>query len=159
MKKLDCQRPDCRSSDIERNSHVGQVSTIMRALTSKDAELLSHFEKTDESETEIENTSLHHHLINNHDVASNKGKIKGKLPLEHIFGFCRTFGKLSKQIEFHLTFKTSDLGDIIYTTLGDDFKGNFDKLFLYVPLFIPDAQTQIKFMDCIKNSFILSIDP
>ena len=74
-------------SDIEHNKYVGQVSTIMRALTSKIGDLLSHFDKIDESEAEIENTSLHHHLFNNHDLPANKGKIKGQLPLEHIFGF------------------------------------------------------------------------
>ena len=90
-------------SNIKHNRYVGQVSTIMRALTSKDGDLLSHFDKIDLSEAEIENTSLHHHLINNHDVAANKGTIKGELPLEHIFGFCRTCKKITKQLEFHLT--------------------------------------------------------
>ena len=75
-------------SDNEHNIYVGQVSTIMRALTSKDGYLLSHFDKNDESEGEIENTSLHHQPIKNHDLPANKGKIKDILPLEHIFGFC-----------------------------------------------------------------------
>ena len=81
-------------SDTEHNKYVGQVSTIMRALTSKDGDLLFHFDKIDESEVEIENTSLHHHLINNHDdVDANKRKRKGILPLVHIFGFCKTSKK------------------------------------------------------------------
>ena len=78
-------------SDIELNKYVGQVSTIMRALTGKDRELLCHFDKIDESKAEIESTALHHHLINNHHVAAKKSKIKGHLPVEHIFGFSRTF--------------------------------------------------------------------
>ena len=77
-------------SDVEHNKYVGQVSTIMRALTSKVGDLLSHFDKIEQSEAEIENTSLHHHLFNNDDLPANKGKIEGQLPLEHIFGFCRT---------------------------------------------------------------------
>ena len=72
----------------------------MRALTSKAGDLLSDFEKIDESQAEIENTSLHHNLINNHDVAVNKGKNKGHLPFEHIFGFCKTFKKITKQLGF-----------------------------------------------------------
>ena len=64
------------SSYIEHNKYVGQVSTIVRALTSKDGDLLSHFDKIDESGDEIGNTTSHHHLINNHDVATIKGKIK-----------------------------------------------------------------------------------
>ena len=143
------------SSAIEHNKHVGQVSTIMRALPSRDGGLIYHFDRNDESEAEIENTLLPHHLINNHDLIANKEKLKGVLPLEHIFGFCETFRKITKHLEFHLTLKTADLQDIIYTTLGDNIKVNFDKLFLFVPIFIPDAQTQIIFNDSIKNSFTL----
>ena len=84
-------------SDIERNKYVGQVSLFMRALTSKDRDFLSHFDEIDESEVKIENTSLHQHPINNHDLPANKGKIKGYLPFEHIFGFCKIFKKIIKQ--------------------------------------------------------------
>ena len=143
-------------SDKQHNKYVGQVSTNMRALTSKDRGLLSHFDKIDESEVEIEETSLHHHPIKNRDVDANKCKIKGYLPLEHIFGLCKTFEKITKQLEFHLSLKTVDLQDIIHTTLSDDVKVNFDKLFLFVPIFISDAQTQIMFNDSIKDSFTLS---
>ena len=76
----------------------------MRALTSKDGDSLSHFDKFDESESDFENRSLHHHLINNHDQPANRRKIIGVLPLEHIFGFCKTFKKITKQIGFILTF-------------------------------------------------------
>ena len=130
----------------------------MGALTSTDGDLLSQFDKIDESEAEIENTSLHHNLINNHDLAANKGKIKGVFPLENIFGFCKTFEKVTKQLGFNLTWKTADLQDIIYTTLGDDFKVNFNKLFLFMPIFIPDAQTEAMFNDSFKDIFTLSFD-
>ena len=66
----------------------------MRASTSKDGDLLSHFDKIDDSAAEIENTSLHHHLINNHDEAANKGKIKGILPVEHIFRSAKLLKRL-----------------------------------------------------------------
>jgi len=35
---------------------------------------------------------------------------------------------------------------------------NFDNLFLFLPIFSPDVQTQIMFNDSIKNSFTLSFD-
>ena len=38
-------------SDIEHNKHVGQISTIMRYITSKDGDLLSHFDKFNEGDT------------------------------------------------------------------------------------------------------------
>ena len=82
-------------SDIEHNNYCSQVSTIMRALTSKSGDLLSNFDKINELKTEIENTSLKQHLINNHNVAAKKIKIKGQLRLEHSFGFCITFRKIT----------------------------------------------------------------
>ena len=78
-------------SDIEHNKYVGQVSTIMRALTSWDGDLKSHFDKINVSQAEMETSSLKQIIINNHDVAANKRKIKGHLPLEHIFDFCTIF--------------------------------------------------------------------
>ena len=92
----------------------------MRVLTSKDGDFLSHCDKIDESEAEIANNSIHHNLINNHDVEANKGKIKGILPLKHVFGFCNICKKSTKQLRFHLTLETTDLQDIIYTTLCDN---------------------------------------
>ena len=52
-------------------------------------------------------------LINNHTDA-NKGKIKGYLFLEDIFGFCKNNKKVTQKLGFHLMFKTNDLQDIIY---------------------------------------------
>ena len=74
----------------------------MRASTSKDGDLLSHSDEFDESRADIEITSRKHHLINNHDIAANKSKLEEQLPLEHIFGFCRTFEKITKQVGNHL---------------------------------------------------------
>ena len=91
----------------------------MRALTSKDGDLLSHFNNFNETQNGSNNTLLKQMLFNNHTEA-NRGKIKGHLPLEHIFGFCKTFKKITKNLGFHLTFRTNDLQDILFTTLGDD---------------------------------------
>ena len=71
----------------------------MRVLTSKNGDLMSYFDNIDETEANLNNTSLKHILINNHNIAGsevNKGKIVGQLPLEHIFGFCKTFKKIAK---------------------------------------------------------------
>ena len=105
------------SSDIEYKKYCGQVSTVMRVLTSMDGEYSSHLDEIDESQTEIENTSLKHLLI------------KGQLPLEYFFGFCRTFKKINKHLGFQLTFKTADLQDTFYKTLGDVIKVKFDRFF------------------------------
>ena len=76
--------------DIEDIKYVGQVSTIMRLLTSRDGDLSSYFDKNGEAVLDDDNP-LKQILINNHAVEANKGRIKGHLPLEHIFGFCKTF--------------------------------------------------------------------
>ena len=83
--------------DLEDIKYVGQVSTIMRMLTSKDNDLSAYFDKNGEAVIENENP-LKKILINNHAVEANKGKIKGHLALEHIFAFCKTFKKITKNL-------------------------------------------------------------
>ena len=61
-------------SVIEHNKFCGPISTTMRSLTSKSGDLLSHFDKIDETAAQKKNTSLKHHLVNNHDEDANKGK-------------------------------------------------------------------------------------
>ena len=78
--------------EIEHKKYVGPVSTIMRLLTSKDGDLSFYFDKNGESVLDNDNP-LKQILINNHAQEGNKGKIKGQLALEHIFGFCKTFKK------------------------------------------------------------------
>ena len=143
--------------DIEDIEYVGQVSTIMRLITSKDSDLSSYFDKNGESVIN-NNNSLKKILINNHDVAANKGKIKGRLALEHIFGFCRTFKKLTKNLGFHLKFKMNDLQDIIFTTLANDITVTINSLYLYVPQLIPSTSTQIMFNEAIMNNYTISFD-
>ena len=71
-------------------------------------------------------------LIDNYTDA-NKGKIKGDLYLEDIFGFCKTFKKVTKNLGVHLLFKTANLQDILYTCMKDDINVTINSLYLYVP--------------------------
>ena len=106
-------------SDLEENRYIGQVSTIMRFLTSNDSDLSSCFDENGEK-TLNDNNLLKQILINNHATEVNNGKIKGQLPLEHKFGFCETFKKIIRNFGFKLTFKMNDLQDIIFTTIATD---------------------------------------
>ena len=72
--------------EIEQNKYIGPISTIMRLVTQRDSDLSTYFDIIDESEDEINNSSLKKILINNHTEA-NRGLIRGHLPLEYIFGF------------------------------------------------------------------------
>ena len=64
------------SWDVEHKKYCGQISTIMRALTCRGGDLISHFDENDESQTEINNTSVKLILVDNHDVAAKNGKVK-----------------------------------------------------------------------------------
>ena len=67
-------------SDLEHNNIVGQTSTIMRVLTSKDVDLLSQLDNIKEGNTDndFDSTSLKKMLINNQTTPADKGKTKGQ---------------------------------------------------------------------------------
>ena len=99
-------------SDIEINKFCGQVSTIMRAISNKDGDLVSQFDNINENDVpvlnrladlpdQIRDTPYQKMLINNR-IDANRGKIKGYLFLEDIFGFCKTFKKVTKNLGFHI---------------------------------------------------------
>ena len=75
--------------NIENSKFCGQISTIMRAISNKDGDLLSQFDNNNENDIpvlnrltdlplQIRDTPHQKMLINNHTDA-NKGKIKGYL--------------------------------------------------------------------------------
>ena len=144
--------------ELENIKFLGQVSTIMRALTSKDGDLLSHFDNIDESQAGNNNTTLKQMLINNHTEAANQGTIKGQLLLEDILGFCKTFKKITKNLGFHITLKTNDLQNIIFTTLANDINVTINSLYLFVPILTPNSETQVLFKESIKNNYTLTFD-
>ena len=154
--------------DIEINKFCGQISTIMRAISNKDGDLLSQFDNINESDipvlerlanlpTQIQSTPHQKMLINNH-TDGNKCRIKGYLYLEDIFGFCKTFKKVTKNLGFHLTFKTNDLQDSIYKSMTDDINVTINILYLYVPNLIPSVETQVMFNETARNKYKISHD-
>ena len=87
-----------------------------------------------------------------------KSKIKGQLHSEHIFGFCRTFKKITKNLGFHKKFNMNDLQDIIFTTVLKDINVTINRLYLYVPILIPNSQTQLMFNEPIMNNYTITFD-
>ena len=155
-------------TDIEHNKFCPQVSTIMRVISNKDGDLLSQFDNINENDipvlerladlpTQIQSTPHQKMLINNHTDA-NRGRIKGYLYLEDIFGFCKTFKKVTKNLGFHLMLKTNDLQDIIYTSMVEDIKVTINNLYLYVPNLIPSVETQVLFNEATQNNYKISYD-
>ena len=96
-------------------------------------------------------------LIDSH-TDPNKSKIKGYLNLEDIFGFCKTFKKVTKNVGFHLMFKTNDLKDIILISMGDDIKVTINSLYRYIPKIIPSVQTQLMFNEATQSNCKVSSD-
>ena len=96
-------------------------------------------------------------LTNNHTDA-NKGKIKGYLYLEDVFGFCKTFKKVTKNLGFHLILKTADLQDIISTTMDDDINKTITSLYLFIPHLIPILEIQLMFNEATQNKYRKSFD-
>ena len=108
------------SSDIKINKFCGQVSTNMKVISNKDGDLLSQFDNINETDIpifermadlppQIRNTPHQKMLRNNHTDA-NKGKIKVYIYLVDIFGFCKSFKKVNKNLGCHLMLKTNDTG-------------------------------------------------
>ena len=101
-------------------------------LTSKDSELSSYFDKSGGNPLdEDQNKIVKQILIINHDDAANKVKIKGQLALEHTFVFGKVFKKITKILGLHLTFETSDLQDIIYTTKATDINVTINSFYFF----------------------------
>ena len=105
-------------SDIEISNFCGQVSTIMRVLITKDGDLLSQLDNINENDIlvlerlanlppQIGDT-LHQKMLTNNHTDPNKGKIKGYLYLEDTFGFFKIFRKVTRNLGFHIIFKTKD---------------------------------------------------
>ena len=97
-------------------------------------------------------------LIDNHNFAGqevNTGKKTGQLPIEHIFGLCKFFEKVTENLVFHITFKTAILQKIFYTSIPDGTQINvtINSLYLYVPFLIPSTDTQLMFNEYIQNNY------
>ena len=80
------------------------------------------------------------------------------MPLEHISGFCKSFKKTTTKIEFHLKLKRNDLQHYIFTTKATDINVTINSLYLYVPILIPNSQTQILFNESIMNNYTITFD-
>ena len=147
-------------TEIEHNKNLRNVSTIMRLLTQKDGDLSSYFDKIDETEAGSADSTLKKMLIDSHTNEDNKGKIRANHPLEHIFGFCKTFKKITKGLGFELQLKTSnEKQSILYTTLGgNDVNVTINSIYLYIPSLVLSVEQQQIFNEAIRENFTLSFD-
>ena len=129
-------------------------------LTHKYGDRSSFFDKIDERENGIHNSSLKILLTNSHTNDDKKRKIKAQLPLEHIFGFCRTFKKKTEGLGFGLQIKTSfEKQNIIYTTLGGtDVNVTNSSIHLYILSLMLSREQQQVSNESNKKTFKLSCE-
>ena len=91
----------------------------MKVISNKDGDLIFQFDTINENDItvlegllnwppQIRDTPHQKMLINKHNDA-NKGEIEEYLSLEDIFGFCKTFEKLIRNLGFQVMLKTNDL--------------------------------------------------
>ena len=91
-------------------------------------------------------------LIHKPEDVAKRGNVKGHLPFEPFFGFCRAPKQVTKNISFNLNRKTADLQYLIYTTKS------IDRVYLCIPTDLSDTATQGVFNDSLKSSFNFSFD-
>ena len=96
-------------------------------------------------------------FFNNHNVAAIEGKIIGQLSIKRYFGFCKSSMKITKGLRFHISIKTGDKQDNIYTTFAKNNIVKIDNISLIVPTILPGAKTQKFFKGSIRISFTLSV--
>ena len=140
-------------SDIEINKFCGQVSTIMRAISNKKGDLLSQFDNINENDIPILER-----LADLPPEIRSTPHLEGYPYLEDIFGFCRTFKKVTENLGFHLRFKTIDLQNIINSSMADDINVTSNNLYLYVPDIIPNVETQVMFNEATQSNYKISFD-
>ena len=130
----------------------------MRVLTFKDSDLLSRFVELKENIFII--TSFKKILIDDHTLQANKGKVSGHLRLEQTLGFCGRFTERTKGLGFQPRFETTDLQNILYTTLpvATVINVNIIHLRLFAPMVKPSPEIQSNFNISVKNSLTLSFD-
>ena len=78
--------------------------------------------------------------------------------MEHIFGFCKAFEKITINLGFLLTFKTTDIQNIIFTTIANDIDGTIKRLYLNVLVIIPYSNAQVMFNESIKIIYTINCD-
>ena len=140
----------------------------MKVISTNDDDLLSQFGNTNEIDIpilekfanlppQIRSTPHQKMLIDNH-IDPNKGEFKRYLFLEDVFGFCKTFKKLTKNLGFHVTFKTNDWHEVIYTSMDDDINVTINSLYLQRPNLTPSVENQLMFNEATHNIYKISFD-
>ena len=65
---------------------------------------------------------------------------------------------ITKNLGFHLTFKTNDLQNIILTTLANNITVTIFSLYLFVPILLPNTETQVMFNESITKHYTITYD-
>ena len=105
-------------SDTEHIKFCGQGTTNMKVISNKVGDLLSQFDNFNENDIPVLGRNIklplqiletpHQKMLKNNNTDANKGKNKGYLNLEDIFGFCKSFENVTQSLGLNLMLKTND---------------------------------------------------
>ena len=70
----------------------------------------------------------------------------------------KTFKKVTKNLGFHITLRTADLQDIIFTSIADNINVTIKSVYLFVPTLIPNTETQLMFNESFQNNYRIFFD-
>ena len=140
----------------------------MKVISNKNGDLLSQFDNNNENDLPILErladlppqirSTPQQKMSNNNHTDANKGKTKRYLYLEDILGFCKSFKKVTKKLGFHLSLKTTDLQDFIYTSMADDIKVTNNNFYLLIPSLIPSVESKLILIETTQNNYKISYD-
>ena len=141
----------------------------MELISNKDVVLLSRFDNINENDIptpervadlppQIRDTPQQKLFLINYDSDAKKGKLKGYLYSEDIFGFCKSFKNVTENSGSHLMLKTNDLQNFTYTSMADDMNVTINNLYLFITNLIPSVETQLLFKEATQNMYKISYD-
>ena len=153
---------------MEHKKFYGQVSSFMKVISIKDGDFLSQFGNNNENDIlilerladlppQFLSTPLWKMLINNHTDA-NKSRIRGYVYLKDVFGFCKSFKKVTENLSFHLILRTANLQNNIYTSTADNINVTNIILYLYIPNLINNFETQLMFNEATQKNYRISFN-
>ena len=147
-------------TEIENNKNHRKFFNYKEIINTEGWRFITFFRQKKEREAGITNSILKHMLIESHTNEDNKGKIGANFPLEHEFGFCKTFKKIPKGLGFELQLKTSnEKQNIIDTTLGGNVVNvTINSIYLYIPSLVSSAEQQQMFNEATRENFTISFD-
>ena len=143
--------------EIEKVNHVGYATTMLGLLKytedfSRSKGLNQSWYKDSTSAANNQNTGWsirHHHIFNNSEV---KGSFSFRIPLKHIFGFCKDYDKVVYGLKHTLSLTRNHEHNAIFRAGGVDAgKITLDKISWFMPHVMPADNDRMELYKIIEK--------